>query len=67
MKISVKGDAQQRTMEKILKDSMVNNLMTKSIEEIIDWWDNTATPAQKDAMTLRLMLLVSGLMRGKFN
>jgi|19_taG_2_1085344.scaffolds.fasta_scaffold00062_78 hypothetical protein len=65
MKITLQGDNAQRCLQKMRKDPMIRNLLTRSPEEIINWWNNKATAQQKDNMMLRITLLVAGLVRGQ--
>ena len=65
MKVNLQGEATNRSWVKARRDPMIQNIMKRQPEEIVNWW-NGATAQQKDDLMLRVVLLSAGLARGEF-
>jgi hypothetical protein len=59
----LRGDNLQTILERARRDPIMRQLATATADDIITYW-NGATPAEKDALLLRAVLLTVGLARG---
>ena len=63
MKVSNEGKNYSRALNRMRKDPMMKQLMKAQPEDIIDWWNNTATNAQKDDLMLRMVITLTWLVK----
>ena len=63
MKVSNEGKNYSRALNRMRKDLMMKQLMKAQPEDIIDWWNNTATNAQKDDLMLRMVITLTWLVK----